>query len=221
MAEPRRVALRGKFARLPSTGDYITLWATDSGRYLRLPHSDYRLLCRVAEADGGSVADLRLDDADLASLDRLANDRLIALWDQRRGIPIPRGMTIEVVAANLLAQLLLRVAARPLLGRIVRLTDDAAGEMTTWRGWTGEQIVAAARIAGALPGVSASCLPTAVAIWLVLRRRGHPATLRLGAIESPFTAHAWVELRGRRLDPAPVVFPGPAFVASTPRATAD
>lgn len=221
MPDPRRVALRSKFAALPSTGDHITLWATTTGCYLRLSHNDYRLLCRVAAADGATLVDLGLNHAEFASLERLASDGLVAIWDPRRGIPIPRGMIVELVAANVLAQILLRAAARPLLQRIVHLTDDATGELAIWRGWTGEQVVAAARIAGALPGVSASCLPTAIAIWLILRRRGHPAALRLGAIEAPFTAHAWAELDGCRLDPAPVVFPGPAFIASAPRTAAD
>jgi hypothetical protein len=49
----------------------------------------------------------------------------------------------------------------------------------------------------------AECLEQALAMYVVLRRVGVPAELRFGAIRSPFSAHAWVELHGRpiREDP--------------------
>ena len=46
------------------------------------------------------------------------------------------------------------------------------------------------------------CLPRALAIFLLLRRRGVPATLRIGVKRYPFGAHAWVECLGDVLDDA-------------------
>ena len=44
------------------------------------------------------------------------------------------------------------------------------------------------------------CLPRAIAIYVLLRRRGVPATLRIGVKRFPFAAHAWVECLGDVLD---------------------
>jgi Transglutaminase-like superfamily len=46
---------------------------------------------------------------------------------------------------------------------------------------------------------AASCLPQALAAEALLRRRGHPANLRLGVSRTPagVEAHAWVESYGR------------------------
>lgn len=46
---------------------------------------------------------------------------------------------------------------------------------------------------------SATCLPRALAAEAILRRRGHPADLRLGVTrdEGGVQAHAWVESYGR------------------------
>ena len=57
-----------------------------------------------------------------------------------------------------------------------------------------------------------SCLRQALALWLLLRRRGLDAQLKIGVIrrQAPFMAHAWVELGGVALDPevpAGAVFP--------------
>ena len=44
------------------------------------------------------------------------------------------------------------------------------------------------------------CLPRALTIHLLLRRRGVPATLHIGVKRYPFGAHAWVECLGDVLD---------------------
>ena len=46
------------------------------------------------------------------------------------------------------------------------------------------------------------CLPRALATYLLLRRRGVPATLHIGVKRYPFGAHAWVECFGEALDDA-------------------
>ena len=44
------------------------------------------------------------------------------------------------------------------------------------------------------------CLPRAMAIYVLLRGRGTPATLCIGVKRYPFGAHAWVECMGEVLD---------------------
>ena len=44
------------------------------------------------------------------------------------------------------------------------------------------------------------CLPRALVIFMLLRCRGVPATLRIGVKRFPFGAHAWVECLGEVLD---------------------
>ena len=44
------------------------------------------------------------------------------------------------------------------------------------------------------------CLPRAMTIYLLLRRRGVPATLCIGVKRYPFAAHAWVECLGDVID---------------------
>lgn len=48
------------------------------------------------------------------------------------------------------------------------------------------------------------CLLESTALWYLLRRRGYPAELLLGArtLLGPFEAHAWVELEGKALNDA-------------------
>ena len=46
----------------------------------------------------------------------------------------------------------------------------------------------------------AVCLEQSLALYVLLRRRGVPAELRLGVQVYPFYAHAWVELHGEPLN---------------------
>ena len=45
-----------------------------------------------------------------------------------------------------------------------------------------------------------NCLSRSLAIYVLLRRQGVPATLRIGVKRYPFAAHAWVECLGEVLD---------------------
>jgi hypothetical protein len=54
------------------------------------------------------------------------------------------------------------------------------------------------------PGRS-KCLEQAVASFILLRRRGVPADIRLGVQPYPFSAHAWLELGGVPLTESPEV----------------
>jgi len=48
----------------------------------------------------------------------------------------------------------------------------------------------------------ATCLRQSLVVWFLLRRRGLPAELRIGArkVEDRLEAHAWVESNGLCLD---------------------
>lgn len=54
------------------------------------------------------------------------------------------------------------------------------------------------------PGRS-KCLEQTVALFILLRRRGAPVDIRLGVQPYPFSAHAWLELRGAPLTETPEV----------------
>ena len=47
------------------------------------------------------------------------------------------------------------------------------------------------------------CLPRSLTLYLLLRRKGIPATLQIGVKRYPFGAHAWVECLGEVLDETP------------------
>jgi transglutaminase-like putative cysteine protease len=49
----------------------------------------------------------------------------------------------------------------------------------------------------------ARCLEQSLALYVLLRRRGVPAQLRIGVQPYPFNAHAWVELSGAPLNEQP------------------
>ena len=51
-------------------------------------------------------------------------------------------------------------------------------------------------VAGAFFPGRAVCLEQSLALYVLLRRRGVPAELRLGVQPRPFYAHAWVEVGG-------------------------
>ena len=66
-----------------------------------------------------------------------------------------------------------------------------------------EQVVVAIRVARRVQAVAARmpgkprCLVRSVALAAALRRRGIPANVKVGvAMDSGFTAHAWVEVHG-------------------------
>jgi hypothetical protein len=95
---------------------------------------------------------------------------------------------------------LARIALR-LLGfrRTVRIAQRLAGEAGRAAGATPVEL--ARRVAGAaafFPG-RARCLEQAVALYVLLRRGGYAAALRIGVQPVPFQAHAWIELDGEPL----------------------
>jgi hypothetical protein len=82
---------------------------------------------------------------------------------------------------------------------------------------TAESLAELAKIAGRRAPLAATCLPQALAVYAVLRRRGLDPVLRIGVrkTEDRFEAHAWVELAGwplaqPGLDHQPLPIPSPA-----------
>ncbi len=65
-----------------------------------------------------------------------------------------------------------------------------------------EAVRRVALVAAFFPG-RALCLEQSVTLWLLLRRRGIDADLRLGVQPYPFGAHAWVEHRGEPVNESP------------------
>jgi hypothetical protein len=60
-----------------------------------------------------------------------------------------------------------------------------------------DEVVRSVAVAAAFFPGRAVCLEQSIAAYVLLRRRGHPALLRVGVQPYPFRAHAWVELGGR------------------------
>lgn len=207
----RRIDFRRPVAR--TTG---TVWLSADNRYAALDAIAARVLDEVQACPGLSLSELLTalppsQRADAARAVRaLEGSNVLVTWGPE-GLPLRRRLVVALIVANVAAQITLLLAPRPFLRRIVTTRGPAAAETSSWCGVTGEELIGAARLAAAFPGVNARCLPTACAIWMVLRFRGYPAKLRIGAVDAPFAAHAWVELAGNRLDPAPVAFPGEAF----------
>ena len=63
---------------------------------------------------------------------------------------------------------------------------------------TAESLAELAKVAGRRAPLAATCLPQALAVHAVLRRRGLDPELKIGVRkgEAGFEAHAWVELAG-------------------------
>ena len=69
-------------------------------------------------------------------------------------------------------------------------------ERRTRRG-TPDAVVRTVAVAAAFFPGRAICLEQSVACYVLLRRHGHPAQLKVGVQPYPFRAHAWVEVGGR------------------------
>ena len=82
---------------------------------------------------------------------------------------------------------------------VARMADAPAGFRSADRS-SMEEVVRAVGRAGRLLSCASTCLTEAVVAQVMLARRGHPATLRIGVARSEegrFEAHAWVESGGR------------------------
>ncbi|MEJ7786587.1 MAG: lasso peptide biosynthesis B2 protein [Solirubrobacteraceae bacterium] len=206
MDELTRVAIVGDLA---ATDGFEVVWLAASGRYVELAPAHRAALAAVAAHDGcGALALLVAASIDPGTLRELADAGLILIWNEQSGFAIGRALVVEAAIANVLARCALRLAPRVTLRMVVDLGPSVAPLDVTWRGVENERLLAAMRVASALPLTDGRCLPSAVGLWLLLRVRRRSAGVRLGATRGPFAAHAWVETAGVALDPAPTVFPG-------------
>lgn len=85
------------------------------------------------------------------------------------------------------------------LARVRALAARAAVGGAADDGLVSGSVKAVAVAAAFFPG-RAICLEQSLALYLLLRRRGVAAELRLGAKPFPFAAHAWVEVAGEPVD---------------------
>lgn len=80
--------------------------------------------------------------------------------------------------------------------RIIRRLRPASDTCTIDAAGAAKAADLIATAAAFYPG-RARCLEQSMVLYLVLRRRGAPAALRIGVQPYGFLAHAWVELDGR------------------------
>lgn len=77
------------------------------------------------------------------------------------------------------------------------------GDTTPDATWTPEQTDAVGRrvaLAGAFYPRRALCLEQSLTLYVMLRKAGAPAALRIGVRPVPFAAHAWVEIDGQAVN---------------------
>lgn len=112
-------------------------------------------------------------------------------------------MTIQALVALLFVDLGFRVFGFP---RVFRFVDRWGRRSLE----TAPLVVQRCRLRRTLDAVRTAsryyhrrrldCLPRSLAVYVLLRRQGVPATLRIGVKRFPFAAHAWVECLGEVLD---------------------
>lgn len=113
----------------------------------------------------------------------------------------PRRARITLAGQALLTFVVLDLGFR-LFGfaRVYRLVQwwsrrYGAGQSVTWEPVVGRTLEAVAVATRYYWRRRLDCLPRALTVFLLLRRKGVPATLRIGVKRFPFAAHAWVECR--------------------------
>lgn len=90
--------------------------------------------------------------------------------------------------------------------RTIRVARRLAGERIAPGGETLiQQTLRNIVVATALYPGRSKCLEQTVAGFVLLRRRGTPVDIRLGVQPYPFSAHAWLELKGVPVTESPEV----------------
>jgi hypothetical protein len=115
--------------------------------------------------------------------------------------PRDRWATVEAAATLAVIQALLGGAPRRAWQGLVRraCTDPGAEAEQVGAGEPLERVLGAVRRVSARCSRT-TCLGRALTAWVMLRKRGIPAVVRLGVSKSPedgFGAHAWLECGGR------------------------
>ena len=76
---------------------------------------------------------------------------------------------------------------------------DVAGAGADEQALIDRTVQAVVTAAAFFPG-RAICLEQSLTLYVLLRRRGVPVELRIGVQPFPFSAHAWLELRGAPIE---------------------
>lgn len=97
--------------------------------------------------------------------------------------------------AVMLSRLSLKLAGFRRTVRWARRLANRPGGSLDWD--CAERSARAVAIAAAFFPGRAICLEQSVALYVLLRRRGVAASLRIGVQPYPFQAHAWIELNGQ------------------------
>src|SRR5690606_31980572 len=87
--------------------------------------------------------------------------------------------------------------------------DDAPRTATTDEAEAAIALAHLAAVAGRRGPIAANCLPQALLVYWLLRRRGFAPQLKIGVRkqhEATLDAHAWVALDGRSLDPVQATY---------------
>ena len=141
------------------------------------------------------MTDCRLPIADCRCAGSYNDDvRVFAQWralDRRS-----KRLTLEAACFTALAVIRLKLGGMPRLPRSTAPRDDASAHADELRALNN----ATGRAARYVPG--ATCLPRALALTWMLKRRGIAATVRLGVRTDAgaLMAHAWVECQGITLN---------------------
>ena len=178
--------------------DEIVVLANHSGRYHRLRGASAELL-RVLAERGGQESLGMLPAELVVALSRLEAAGL-AIREPLEGRPIIPRLCVEYALWNWTLQLAVRLLGWQLIGRFRRSSPSGSGSPPHPR--MVDDLIAAARRASSWPRVSTQCTITAMSLSAMLRRRGQPAIVVVGGQTDAFEPHAWVEVRGRRVDPS-------------------
>lgn len=112
---------------------------------------------------------------------------------------------LVVVSAVLLTLVRLLVRLRGMQRTASLLAARSDGAPRTPMPGTETRVAAAVAIVSKWRVLGATCLPTALTTWFLLRRRGVDAVLVIGAaapLGGEMSAHAWVEVDGSPLNEA-------------------
>lgn len=122
-------------------------------------------------------------------------------------------LLLEATAALAIARLRLAVSPFSWVARSLGRFSASPPEVTTEQQVAGaklelvREIRWAVRLAARRVPFRAVCLPQAIAAHAMLRRRGIPAVLHLGATpgnDQPMSAHAWLHAEGLRVTGYPI-----------------
>jgi hypothetical protein len=179
-------------------GDVVVL-DQRRGRYLRVAVDAARFLDDLADREwGGTFGELQ-SAFPTVDIKRLISLDLVDV-SPPDGLPIRVSLVVEVAAANITARVRLRArkwgAVRPWIDGTAPTVPIGARPLLY------DRLEAATTLALSIPGTSRLCTVVALSLIPVLRRRGHQATIAIASESDQIDPHAFVLVRGHRIDPS-------------------